>query len=294
MVCGWIRSSDDTGSVAMWRVRFASRAGNRGIVTHDMPQPGPDALPDLLNSINLQASTMKLLVLQHIACEHPGQLREYLASDGVDWQSVELDEGEKIPPLDPFDALWVMGGPMDVWDTEEHPWLIEEKEAIREWVTVLKRPYLGLCLGHQLLADALGGECGRLDPPEIGVMDVQLTEAGVADPIFADMPSTQRALQWHSVQVTRCPTNTTVLAKSSTCANQAMRVGDNAWSMQFHVEVEPDTVSTWSQVPAYRQALINSLGEAALPAMLDEANSQLPDFMQNSRVLYNNFMRAAF
>jgi GMP synthase-like glutamine amidotransferase len=235
---------------------------------------------------------MKLLVFQHIDCEHPGQLREYLRREGIDWHAVELDEGEPIPALDNFDALWVMGGPMDVWDTEEHPWLIAEKEAIRQWVTELKRPYLGLCLGHQLLADALGGRCDRLSPPEIGVLDVHLTEAGIADPIFADMPPTQQALQWHSVQVTQCPPNTTILAESDVCANQAMRVGDNAWSMQYHVEVEPDTVSTWSQVPAYRQALINTLGEEALPKMLSAASDQLPDFMKNSEILYNNFMRA--
>ena len=95
---------------------------------------------------------MKLLVLQHIECEHPGQLREYLQRDGISWTAVELDEGEPIPDLQSFDAMWVMGGPMDVWDTGEHPWLVQEKEAIREWVLNLGRPYLGLCLGHQLLA----------------------------------------------------------------------------------------------------------------------------------------------
>ena len=73
-----------------------------------------------------------------------------------------------------------------------------------------------------------------------------------------------------------------------------MRVGDNAWSMQYHVEVEPDTVSTWSEVPAYRQALINTLGEEALPAMLADATAQLPSFIDNSEKLYRNFMRAAF
>ena len=160
---------------------------------------------------------MKLLVFQHIDCEHPGQLRQYLNRDGVDWRAVELDEGDTIPPLEQFDSLWVMGGPMDVWDTDEHPWLVDEKLAIRRWVNELKRPYLGLCLGHQLLADALGGKCDRLDPPEIGVLDVQLTEAGISDPIFDDMPSTQKALQWHSVQVTKCPKDTTILARSSAC-----------------------------------------------------------------------------
>ena len=99
---------------------------------------------------------MKLLVFQHIACEHPGVLRTFLAEDGVDWDAVELDEGAPIPDLHDYDALWVMGGPMDVWDTEEYPWLVEEKAAIRYWVNELKRPYLGLCLGHQLLAESLG------------------------------------------------------------------------------------------------------------------------------------------
>ena len=232
------------------------------------------------------------MVLQHIECEHPGQLREYLRRDGVNWQAVELDAGEKIPALKDFDAMWVMGGPMDVWDTEEHPWLIAEKAAIREWVLELQRPYLGLCLGHQLLADALGGACGKLTPPEIGVLDIELTEAGCKDPIFADMPGTQRALQWHSVQVTETPDNCTVLAQSGVCKNQAMRVGDNAWSMQYHVEVEPDTVENWAAIPAYRNALINTLGEQALPALLESASLELDSFASNSELLYRNFMQA--
>ena len=182
---------------------------------------------------------MNLLVLQHIDCEHPGQLREYLRRDGVNWQAVELDAGEKIPELSQFDALWVMGGPMDVWDTDDHPWLIEEKAAIRQWVLDLQRPYLGLCLGHQLLADALGGKCDKLIPPEIGVLDIALTDAGRADPIFRDMPATQRALQWHSVQVTETPPNTVVLAQSDVCANQAMRVGNNAWSCLLYTSPSP-------------------------------------------------------
>ena len=135
---------------------------------------------------------MRLLVLQHIECEHPAQLRHFLARDGIDWTAVELDEGEPIPPLEGFDAMWVMGGPMDVWDIEEHPWLLDEKEAIRTWVVDLGRPFLGLCLGHQLLADALGGTCGHQQPPEIGVLEVALTPDGLNDPIFNGMPTVQQ------------------------------------------------------------------------------------------------------
>lgn len=235
---------------------------------------------------------MRLLVFQHIDCEHPGRLREYLAADGVDWTAVELDAGEEIPDLEPFDALWVMGGPMDVWDVEANPWLVAEKEAIRRWVTELRRPFLGLCLGHQLLADALGGTCGPQSPPEIGVMDVHLTEDGINDPIFADMSQNQVALQWHSVCVAQPPAGVVVLASSPDCAIQAMRYGRHAWSMQYHVEVESDTVANWAVIPEYRAALEATLGPGAAEALQAEAESNMETFAAASNQLYKNFRAA--
>ena len=99
---------------------------------------------------------MRVLVFQHIDCEHPGSLRNLLARDGADWVPVHLHRGEPIPSLESFDALWVMGGPMDVWDVEEHPWLVPEKAAIRRWVRELNRPFLGICLGA-----SAPGRCAR-------------------------------------------------------------------------------------------------------------------------------------
>jgi GMP synthase-like glutamine amidotransferase len=234
---------------------------------------------------------MRLLVFQHIACEHPGSLRKFLAADGVEWRAVELDVGEPIPPLDHFDALWVMGGPMDVWDVEEHPWLVPEKRAIRRWVRELDRPFLGLCLGHQLLAVALGGTCGPQRPPEIGVLDVELTAEGIADPLFAGMPRRQKCLQWHSVRVAEPPEGATVLASSPACRVQAMRIGRHAWSMQYHVEVEPDTVVNWGAVPAYREALERTMGAAFLGRLATEADASMTDFAENAQRLYRNFVR---
>jgi GMP synthase-like glutamine amidotransferase len=102
---------------------------------------------------------VKLLVFQHIECEHPGIFRALLDEAEIQWDAVELPAGERIPDFGAYDALWVMGGPMDVWEEDECPWLVPEKAAIRHWVCDLKKPYLGFCLGHQLLADALGGVC---------------------------------------------------------------------------------------------------------------------------------------
>ncbi len=235
---------------------------------------------------------MRLLVFQHVDCEHPGSLRNYLREDAIEWDAVELDEGEPIPNLENYDALWVMGGPMDVWDVAENPWLIEEKRAIRTWVRDMKKPYLGLCLGHQLLADALGGTCGPARPPEIGVLEVKLTEEGRRDPVFGSLPPVQKCLQWHSVEVAQMPEDTVCLASSSAGRYQAMRVGENAWSAQYHVECEPDTVANWGEIPAYAQALENSLGPGALETLKADAAAVMDDFEACSRAMYDGFKRA--
>ncbi len=236
---------------------------------------------------------MRLLVFQHLACEHPAVLREFLKEDGIQWDTVELDEGHTIPRLEPYDMLWVMGGPMDVWDVEEHPWLIPEKRAIRRWVCELKRPFLGVCLGHQLLADALNGTCGPQRPPEVGILDIELTEAGRSDPVFAGLPKQMKALQWHGVKVAQAPEDATVLARSDVCAIQAMRIGQHAYSMQYHVEIEPNTISDWGKVPAYEKALAKVRGPNALQGLAQEAEPLMPGFIANARRLYRNFMAIA-
>ncbi len=234
----------------------------------------------------------RLLVLQHLDVEHPGVFRDFLRADGISWDTVELDRGEAIPSLARYDALWVFGGPMDVWEEAAYPWLVPEKAAIRHWVESLQRPFLGICLGHQLLAAALGGEVGR-GTAEVGILDVELTPAGRASPYFAGLPSTLRCLQWHGAEVWTPPPGTEVLAASGACAVQAMRCGEHALGAQFHVEVTGDTVAEWGAVPAYAAALDAALGAGALARFDAEVAHHMSAFMQQARRFYDNWMSVA-
>ena len=120
---------------------------------------------------------MNIIVLQHIKIEDPGYIKDLMLADGVKLTTIELDEGEKIPNnLNQFDGMFCMGGPMDTYMEKDYPWLIEEKKAIKEFVVDLKKPYLGFCLGCQLLGEVVGGKVVKSNPAEIGIMDINFSK----------------------------------------------------------------------------------------------------------------------
>ncbi|HIF51818.1 MAG TPA: type 1 glutamine amidotransferase [Thiotrichaceae bacterium] len=239
-------------------------------------------------------NTKRILIFQHLAIEHPGIFREFFKEDGFELTTVELDEGDAIPDLTNFDAMWVMGGPMDVWQEERHPWLIEEKAAIRKAVNELKMPYVGICLGHQLLAAALGGEVGLGNETEVGIMQIHKTDVGKQSPFLNNMPDTMNCLQWHGAEVKTEPAGMEVLVSSDICGIQSLSLGTQVFTTQYHQEIIPSTVSDWSDIPAYKRALEKALGDNAAENLEKEALDNMDEFNKAARQLYENWKSVVF
>ena len=235
---------------------------------------------------------MKIIILQHIACETPGYIKDLMIKEGVDITTIQLDEGIKIPQdISIFDGMFCMGGPMDTWMEKDYPWLKEEKKRIKEFVIDLEKPFLGFCLGCQLLGEVVGGHVTQSSLPEIGMMDINLLEEKKSDIIFSEFPNYLKALQWHSYEVSGLENNKdiTLLGSSPLTKYQIFKYKHHAYGIQFHIEVKDNTVSDWSCVPEYKNALENSLGQGALKIFDSQAKKNMNQMNRLATLLYNNF-----
>lgn len=234
---------------------------------------------------------MRVLVLQHIGCEHPGVFSEVMRERGVEQVAVELDEGEALPDWREFDAVLAMGGPMGAGDDAEHPWLAAERRLVREAVESGKA-FLGVCLGVQLLAAALGARVYADEVPEVGLLEVELTAEGRDDPLFAGLDQLPVTLQWHG-DTFDLPDGAVRLARSPMAENQAFRVRERAYGIQFHLEVTGEMAAEWGEVPAYQRSLAVALGEERGAAFIAEAQRRAEEMHPAAKRLFTNWLELA-
>jgi GMP synthase-like glutamine amidotransferase len=188
-------------------------------------------------------------VVQHAAHEGPGLLTDVLADAGVAVRVVRVDLGAVLPSPQSVGGVVVMGGAMGVHDAAVHPWLEVERQwlarAVGEGV-----PVLGICLGAQQLAAALGAEVNTAPEPEIGVGEVVLSDAGRADAVLGPEGARVPAVHWHG-DTFEIPTGATHLASSDVCRNQAFRYATHVYGLQFHLEVDDALAAAWApELPA--------------------------------------------
>ncbi|NPA95365.1 MAG: type 1 glutamine amidotransferase [Thermodesulfobacteria bacterium] len=177
---------------------------------------------------------MKIHYLMHVPFEGPQAISSWAREKGHDESYTKLFEGETLPSVHDIDLLVIMGGPMGVHDEAEYPWLKDEKAFIGKVIDSGK-PAFGVCLGAQLLADALGANVHKNLYKEIGFFPVSLTPLGWDSPIFGRMPATFNALHWHG-DTFEIPKGALHIASSSGCANQAFVFDNRLVGFQFHIE----------------------------------------------------------
>ena len=190
----------------------------------------------------------KIIVCQHVAYEILGTLNPLLKRAGLRIRYVNFDrEPGARPDLDGYQGLVVLGGPMSVYDTAGHPHLATEVELVRE---AIKRdiPVLGICLGAQIIARALGARVYPNAEKEIGWYPIQATNHGSADPLIGHFARNEQIFQWHG-DTFDIPSGAVHLASSPGCTNQAFRYGDKVYALQFHLEVDEAMIERWLRVP---------------------------------------------
>lgn len=220
-----------------------------------------------------------VVVLQHVRHENLGALAQSFERVGVAWQNVQLlqcapdniDFAQAI-------ALVVLGGPMNVDQLNEYPYLEREVEWIQA-ALARELPVLGICLGSQLLAKALGAKVYPNRTKEIGWYKIDLTPEAAEDRLLGGYGRRQTVFQWHG-DTFDLPSGTVQLARSSLCEQQAYRYGENAYGLQFHVEVTPEMVYDWLDESNNRSelAMLDYVDPDAIRAATPAAIARMQDF----------------
>jgi GMP synthase (glutamine-hydrolysing) len=231
----------------------------------------------------------KILVFQHVPYEPLGTLDPLLKEAGFRIRYVNFGrDPNQRPSLDKYAALIVLGGPMNAHQIDTYPNLATEVNVIREAVDS-GMSVLGICLGAQLLAKALGGRVARNDEREIGWYDVELTEAGRTDPVISSFARTQTVFQWHEDGIS-LPDGAVHLAASSASPVQAFRYGEHAYGFQFHLEVDASLVERWLTVPDNQPLLAEEAGRVDPQRVRQQTARRIGPLQDLSRATFSRWI----
>jgi GMP synthase-like glutamine amidotransferase len=223
---------------------------------------------------------MNVLILKHAEIEGPGLIEGFLIRQAIPYQTVDLYLGMPFPGLDDFSHIVIMGGPMNVYEEDNYPFLKSEDLFIKEALQG-RRSILGICLGAQLIAKALGATVFKAPVKEIGWYEVALTEEGFKDPLFFNLPKKFLVFQWHE-DTFEIPRGGRLIATSNPVSHQAFRYGENAYGLQFHLEVTEKMVREW--VESYEDGY-------AKTEILTQSEKKIGSYKKRGMNFLKNFFR---
>ncbi len=228
-----------------------------------------------------------VLALRHVPHEGLGLLENIFYEQGVVHSVVDLPRGApRTFHPERLAGLVVLGGPMNVDQTDQFPSLANEVQWIQQAIAA-GLPVLGICLGSQLIAKALGAPVRANGVKEIGWYDIELTAAATTDLLFADALPTETVFQWHG-DTFDLPEGATLLAISPQCRNQAFRFGTNVYGLQFHMEVTDPMIECWLLEPGNCGELAE-LNYISSDAIRRDTPAKLPSMTRLGRRVFTRF-----
>ncbi len=234
---------------------------------------------------------MKALVVKNIGIEGPGTLGAFLIKNGFELVTIEPDKGQEFPQ-DPkeFSLVLILGGPMNVYEEDKYPFLIQELSFIKKCLSAGTK-VLGICLGAQIIARALDAKVTKNDKKEIGWFDIELTEDGKRSPLFAGLPEQLKVFHWHG-DTFDIPNGASRLAHSGLCRNQAFVYEsghESAVALQYHVEIESaEEIATWCDM--YKEEVANELGPDGKENLIRETASNATVLAPVADRFYGNLL----
>lgn len=232
---------------------------------------------------------MNVLILKHVENEGPGLVEDYLIEKDISYQILDLSLSPCLPKPDRFSHIIILGGPMNVYEEEQYPFLKDEDLFIKEAIQRGKF-ILGICLGAQLISKALGAKVFKAPTKEIGWYEVSLTGWGLQDPLFFNLPRTFPVFQWHE-DTFEIPKSARLMATSTTVSHQAFQYGEKVYGLQFHLEVTEEMIQEWIKgIPEESQDLYSSY-RFSRAEILAETKTKIKPSMKRGMIFLMNVFR---
>jgi GMP synthase (glutamine-hydrolysing) len=233
-----------------------------------------------------------VLIIKHIDIERPGLIEDCLRQEKIPFYVLNLESGLHLPKLDDLTHIVILGGPMNVYEEDRYPFLKDEdlfiKEAIQKGKTLL-----GICLGAQLIAKALGAKVLKAPVKEIGWYDVSLTEEGSKDPFFSYLTNTFPVFQWHG-DTFEIPKLGKLIVTSSSVPHQAFRYGEGVYGLQFHLEVTEEMIQEWMETYEEEFKDLHTLPPFSKAEIMTETEIKIEAYTRRGIKFLNNFFKEPF